>query len=393
MRRSRAVRTLGLAAVCLLFQEVALRLVFPLPEIRGLNRIDYMSIGLEGGDTKAIRSIRVVHDDVLDRVRVVHRLNEYGFRGGRWAARKAPGAQRVLFVGDSFVEGGLTPDGETIPEGFEADLRRQGLYVEALNLGVSGAGLESELRLIVDAAPQLRPDILLLVVYANDLPADVGVPRPRSFGTYPAWKPRFLELLAMARNREQLPWRWPWRMANFLQPVPSPNNPWSDPEFERQFAEHVSPRVLALMKSARFSPYRMGGSQYLETDLRTPFDLRGALGGLREYLSRLGCRLLVVYIPERGTVTNYYQRFEREFSLGYPEGVDMTGPAYHLHRRLLREQCGDTGVPFLDLTDFIKREEDAGRHLYFDYDDHLSGPASSLAGGLVARWFAGAGGG
>lgn len=388
MKRATVGAALRLLVVCFVVQEVVLRFVFPLPDVKGLNRINYMKVGLAGSEMKAIRSMRVLQENALDGVAMARTLNEYGFRGGRWEPHKAPGVARVFFVGDSFVEGGLTPDGETIPESFQTKAHERGVRVEVLNLGVNGAGLESELHLIVDAAPVLRPDVVFLVLYANDLPDDPVLPSPRHFGSYPTLKPRFLELLAMALNHEPLPCRQAWRTWRFLQPVPNPNNPWSDKDFEATYREMVSPAVLEAMRAGRFNPYRVGGSLYIEQSLLSPFDIRKALRDLREYLGQLGCRLLVLYVPERGMVTNYYKRFEREYSRGLPENVDLTQPPYQLHRRLLRDQCAELALPFLDVTELIRREEDAGRHLYFGYDDHLTGKGSSFVGAAVFHWFA-----
>lgn len=376
--------------LCLGIQEACLRFAFPLPDIKGFNRVDYMPIGKESSETRAIRSIEVVQESSLDRVSVTRRLNEYGFRGRRWETRKAEGVVRVFFVGDSFVEGALVQDGETIPEIFQARSATQGIRVEALNLGVSGGGLESELRLIVDAAPVWRPDLVFLVIYANDLPDQPELPRPKTFAGHPALKPRFIELATMALGHEELPYRWGWRKVRFDYPVPNPNNPWSDQAFEEGNLRHVSPRILTEMRAGRFNAFRVGGSLRMEKDLQAPFDLRDTLGSLRAYLERLEARLVVVYIPERGTITNYYKRFEREFSLLLPTDIDMTQPAYHLHRRLLRLQCAERGVPFFDSADLVKREEDAGRHLYFDYDDHLNGAGNRVLGDALLGWLAGA---
>ena len=375
--------------VSLVLQEACFRFVFPLPDVKGFNRIDYMPIGRENAETSAIRSIRVVQESSPDRISVTRALNEYGFRGGRWNTRKVDGVARVFFVGDSFVESALVPDGETLPERFQERSRDQGTRAEAMNLGVSGGGLESALRLIVDAVPVWRPDLVFLVINANDLPDRLEMPRPRRFAGYPVFKPRLVELAAMALGHEQLPYRWSWQRLRFDRPVPSPNNPWSDSSFAESNARHVSPPILAAMKAGRFNPFRVGGSLYMADALRVPFDLRDGLGSLRVYLEHFGACLAVVYIPERGTVTNYYKHFEQEYSLLLPTETDMTQPAYQLHRQLLRQQCAETGVPFFDSADLFRREEDAGRHLYWNFDDHLNGPGDRLVGDALFEWWSG----
>jgi len=376
--------------LCVVLQEFLLRFFFPLPEIKGFNRIDYMPVGLENRETTAIRSIRVVQESSPDGVSFSRSLNEYGFRGGRWRTRKAAGVVRTLFVGDSFVESDLVPDGLTIPEAYQAAAKRAGVSIEAMNLGVTGAGLASDVRLIVDTAPVFRPDQVFLVVYANDLPDQLDVPVPRTFGNYRLAKPRFVELVEMALKHEQLPWRWSWRETRFDQPVPSPSNPWSDRTFAEQNLRQVSPRMLAEMKAGRFNAFRVGGSRALAAGLQEPFDISGALAELRTFLAGFGATFAVIYIPERGTVTNHYRRFEQEYSLQMPKDTDLTGPAFQLHRRLLSAQCAAAGVPFFDSAELVRAAEDAGRHVYFDFDDHLNGAGGRFLGEAIFAWWSGA---
>jgi len=360
-----------------------------MPEYPGFNRILYMPVAPTapaGSAARAVRSIRIVKESLPDGVLVEQTLNEYGFRG-RMSIRRKGTDPRVVFFGDSFVEGAYVPDDETLPRAFEAQAVESGMRVEAINLGVAGGGFQWYPALILDTLPLLKPDALLLVVYANDLPAQPDLPVPRVFAPRPALAPWVPSLLAMAWRREQLPFRWSWRRERFFQPVPNPGNPWSRPDFVSENRGRVTQRIFDAMREGRFSPLRVGGSLYMEQALREPFDIRASLASFRQAAEAQGTRLAIVYLPERGMVTNYYQSFEREFGIGLPVETDMTAAPYQLHRALLADQCAQTGVAFLDLTEIIRAQEARGNHLYHDYDDHLSGKGDRLLGAAIFDWW------
>src|SRR5690349_24233919 len=112
---------IALLLAILAVQEIVFRLVFPLPEVKGFNRIHYMPVGPAGKDVTAVRSIKMIVESSPDHVRVAEPLNEYGFRDGRWSVQKSVDETRVMFVGDSYVEGILATDGHTIPDAFRAE--------------------------------------------------------------------------------------------------------------------------------------------------------------------------------------------------------------------------------------------------------------------------------
>ena len=48
----------------------------------------------------------------------VHEMNRYGFRDHEWEVEKTPDRPRALFIGDSFVEGMMVTNEQTITESF-----------------------------------------------------------------------------------------------------------------------------------------------------------------------------------------------------------------------------------------------------------------------------------
>ena len=96
-------------------------------------------------------------------------LNDYGFRDRDWTIAPQQG-RRVMFVGDSFVEGfGLGDDG-TIPVRFAACAEAAREQLEVMSFGVGAADIPHYQALIHDAVPLFRPSSVILVIYANDLP-------------------------------------------------------------------------------------------------------------------------------------------------------------------------------------------------------------------------------
>jgi hypothetical protein len=94
-------------------------------------------------------------------------FNSWGMRDvERTIAKPAGGVPRVVFVGDSFVESGLTP--MSLPAAVERQAAASGDKIEAINLGVSGTNPRSYYYRTRDVALKLSPDALLLFIYAGN---------------------------------------------------------------------------------------------------------------------------------------------------------------------------------------------------------------------------------
>lgn len=364
------------------FQELVLRFAFPLPEVRYFNRAGY---GMSSGTVeRPIRSIVRVNTSSPDNAEFAITLNYYGFRGDNWRLDPPRSATRIMFVGDSFVEGIMALDGDAIPAQFErlADRRRQ--RVQAMNFGIAGADLQEDVQVVADAVPWFKPDWVILVFFANDFENGPVQLAAKHFEKWGEGLPRLLELARMVRGNELLPLRWPYRKVRVSAVVPDPANPFSDPAYEEEARRFVQPRWIDAMKRGDFNPFKAGCTQRMEPMLREPVDVRGELAYIRGVLSANGGRLLVAYLPERRQISNYYRRFEAEFS---PDDFDMTQPEYQGHQRQLAEQCREQGIPFVDLSAAVAAEEGRGNHLYWQYDDHLNAAGNGVvAGALLAAW-------
>jgi lysophospholipase L1-like esterase len=365
----------------LALQELALRLAFPLPELRGFNRIDYMRLA-SPEERRPVRSLRIVWESAPDRARFEHGLNAYGFRDREWSLAREPGVSRVFVVGDSFVEGTMAADQETIPRAFEAAAARRGRRVEAMNLGVMGAELSHEFQLVYDAAPLFAPDAVLLVLFANDLPPPAFDLLRKPVSRFDRRLPRLAVVAGLLAGGEMPPLGWRSRAIPYHVPATDPRHPWHGRE--REVRARARADLAQAVLDGRFNPYRVGGAGYLEQALRTPVEVAEPLRILARFLARRGARLFVAYLPDRTQVTRHYARFEQ--ALG-ADGTDRTAPDYQRHRRDLARDCRAARVPFLDLTPLLRREEARGHRLYWDYDDHMRARGYALVGEALFAWW------
>jgi hypothetical protein len=97
-------------------------------------------------------------------------VNSLGLRGPELPTQKAPGERRVLVLGDSMVYGQGVADDETVPAQLERALGRSGVSV--INGGLRAYSTAQELALLQDLGPRIRPDLVVLCWFWNDIDAD-----------------------------------------------------------------------------------------------------------------------------------------------------------------------------------------------------------------------------
>jgi hypothetical protein len=100
---------------------------------------------------------------------VIHDVNGLGYRGPERPRDKAPGWNRILFVGDSVTYGQGVESNEALPSALERILRQRGRLVEVLNFGVPGYNLEEYVDQYRLFASAWQHDLLLVGVVNNDL--------------------------------------------------------------------------------------------------------------------------------------------------------------------------------------------------------------------------------
>lgn len=95
--------------------------------------------------------------------------NSHGFRDRERAYEKPPQRQRVVLLGDSFLEALQVPFEHSLPYLLEEALRQRGFDVEVLNLGISGYGTAREYLLLREKGLRYQPDLVVLFFTGNDV--------------------------------------------------------------------------------------------------------------------------------------------------------------------------------------------------------------------------------
>ncbi|MCB9232341.1 MAG: SGNH/GDSL hydrolase family protein [Bacteroidia bacterium] len=369
-----------------LFQEMVLRFCFPLPEIENLDRIDLMASTADPRGNLFTRNQQWTWESQPDTAAVfLHKMNLYGFRDREWKLERKAGSRRYLFVGDSFVEGIMAPQDQTIPAGF---VKEKG--EEAMNAGMVGVGLSSYLQAVADLVPLYQPDVLFLCIYANDLGRNQPIiPQYSLDPVYFSWyKPRLLELIRQIQTHGPVHFRWGVPRKSYLPGPTDPANPWVTHGAE--MAGQVMPEMEAAMRQGTFNPHRTNCLFKEEMHLKSPPNLGQTLPFVQEICKRHGTTPVIVYLPSRNQVTRHYLVWEREFCLtGCDGSMDLTAPAYQAPQRAIAAQCQALQMPFIDLSPFVQLQEANGNHLYWKHDEHMRGKGYLLVGQEIRRQWEG----
>jgi lysophospholipase L1-like esterase len=389
----------------LLLCEAAARFVFPEPEVHNFNRIQFTLLSAFGGldevsksgglepeasfsyaERRPLRNVVITWASDPDGMEVPVELNLYGFRGPDFRIAKPAGKRRVIFLGDSFVEGfGVTGEA-TIPEVFRREIGAEDL--EVLNLGVGGANLPEIADLARIAIPLLSPDHVVLVMYRNDLPSqplDMQVlSRPFVPVGTRAW-PRLLTapLDLWRGNTPALFYhRGPYP---FFRAAPHPSNPRTDAD-----DDGVPPELAAAMRAGRLNPFLATAAPGLEARLLLRLgpsqSARPHLRYIQEVCQKQGASLLVGYIPESVTVSDHYRRYWEELGARF-QSASLATPDFRQQQVTLAGVARDLHIPFVDTTAELVDEEAKGRRLYFGYDTHMNEAGYALVARALARRF------
>ena len=101
---------------------------------------------------------------------VEYRTNEFGFRGADFPMRKPPGEYRILFLGDSIVQGGLVAEQAAMGAQLEALWQKQPRHgrTRVINAGVSSYDANDYLALYQHKGVKFDPDFVVVGLFLND---------------------------------------------------------------------------------------------------------------------------------------------------------------------------------------------------------------------------------
>jgi lysophospholipase L1-like esterase len=368
----------------LIGQEVAYRAIFPLPEVIGFNRIHYQLLAAEESRARPIQQLGLVYDRLRfesqpDGFSSIHRLNLYGFRGSDFPIEPPRGQRRILFVGDSVVEGQGAPETATISAVFSRLLAVDGTTAEVLNLGVVAASLNELTPLARDAIALLKPSGVVLVLFANDLPAPpyaraFDEPAPNFGRQRGLWMPRVLDLLLRLVFQQPIYRRWPPHpVLPFFLPVPDSTNPWTGatdrpPKLDRALYD--------AMIAGKVNPWLWQQARVIPAMLSHDFaDGDGSPGGHLNRIASL-CKagtipLVVAYVPFCGVTSPRYA--SSLVKMGMERSVAdamVTDPIYRRQNQMLARLARDLDIPLIDTTEALIQAEAAGIPQYWSFDTH-----------------------
>ena len=104
---------------------------------------------------------------INDSLRIRYEINSRGFRGKELAPLGE--SLRVVVYGDSFIQGDFSQTEDTFTVRLKAHLESQmGKSVEVVNAGVAGYGPDQELRRMEDELPILKPNLVIVAIYAGN---------------------------------------------------------------------------------------------------------------------------------------------------------------------------------------------------------------------------------
>jgi lysophospholipase L1-like esterase len=109
--------------------------------------------------------------------------NSRGYRGREVPVERDPARPRVVFLGDSFVDGSEVGDEEV----FSSRLEQANACLDAVNLGVYSYSTAQELLTLQHVGLRYEPDLVVLVTISNDFPGNLR--NFSEFGTAPRFLP------------------------------------------------------------------------------------------------------------------------------------------------------------------------------------------------------------
>lgn len=293
--------------------------------------------------------------------------NSLGLRGREATALPPSGTLRVVFLGDSFVEGKQVGDGEVLTARLERASAERGRPLEVVNAGVGGYGTADELLLWDRALATLRPDLVLVGFFANDVRNNVERP------FFDVREGRVVQVQEPPRPRV----RWLYECQKFL----------------------VARSHLAYLVKSAFAP---GGQEQAQRGVLaededafavdpSPRIARGwtltleLLAELRRRAEAAGARFAVVVFPTRYQVSDtLWAAQTRRLGLD-PAAFDLRTP-----QRRLGEWAQASGTELIDLLEAFRSAAPAGG-LYFSIDAHWTAAGHALAANTICEGLLGRG--
>jgi lysophospholipase L1-like esterase len=284
--------------------------------------------------------------DVWGGVRV--EVNLKGLRGPELDYEKTPGAERILYLGDSVTFGfGLERYQDTFPHQVELALRERGVEIETLNAGVGGWSPWQHARFLEREGMRYDPDLVVVAFVLNDVTEKMLLVR---FGG--PW-----DGFQLSQTADLLD-----RVLGTSALLHFSRRALARLRFGQDTVAGATRAQLLDVRALVFEPERPDVAQAWEITLAN-------LGRIVEHCRELGVRVALVVLPYR-------------FQLEDPNGLSAP-------QAVLETFARDRLVPSLDLLPALAGRvgvEEVEPADYFLDQDHLSARGSRVVARLISEF-------
>ncbi|MGE0267062.1 MAG: SGNH/GDSL hydrolase family protein [Candidatus Omnitrophota bacterium] len=305
-------------------------------------------------------------------------INASGFRDdGPYVFEKDK--LRIAVLGDSFIQALQVGQSEAIPELIERGLIKKGLDTKVYNFGVSSIGTIHQYRIFQEEALPMKPDIVILSFFPNDLVDN----SPHYKHEKPQLTPQYEfdskgDLVLKEFNLAS--------QDGMLILHETPLHP--DAALKRAARIVDTVKVLSerfrFLKSFEFLKLYLADHFGLRTDYDYPFDVYKKeyppplvesarltcylINKLEQECRRNGIRFAVVLLPAREQVLPRYWKEhidQRRYILRHDQ-FDLEKPT-----RIIRDFLIDHKIPYVDALPAFQQSKDKQKY-YYAFDHHFT---------------------
>jgi len=294
------------------------------------------------------------------------RFNSAGLRGKETPEREPAGVKRIVFLGDSFVEAKQVSESEvftSLLEGMSGAPPR----FSVINAGVAGTGTSEELILYEKLVRSLKPDLVVLGFYPNDVRNNVdrGLFRLENGAVIAAKAPsqpkvRFIyDVRKFFASHSHL-----YMLGKLASDAVGEEDPRERRERKAGDADWTGDPMEAEEVFAREPASRVAQGWELTVAL---------LGELKRRVEVDGARFVLVVFPTRFQVDDALWAAQAARI-----GIDPAAFDLRLPQRVLGEWATRTQTPEIDLLDDFRAKNTANT-FYFSIDAHWNPAGHRLA--------------
>ena len=318
---------------------------------------------------------------------VEYKVNSLGLRDKEFPKVKPKGEYRILFLGDSFIEGIGVNINQTLVKEVERRLKAStGENIKAINAGVSAYSPLLEWLYLRDRGIKLDPDFVVINLFMNDFNDDRSNLQKAHYnengeltGVYvelkqhlPSWLINYLDGRSASyylfKKYERQLWKTKGKIVAWFRHQPMPDYTRSGVEFEPGNPDQ-DPFAIT-----REIPEDVFDSLFEPT--------ANIILQMKRFLEGRNIPLVLAVIPSGHQVAgNQWSEGRKELHIGdekFPDTIFIRLQQFSKENRILLFDSTN------DLRNYIKKNTDA--KLYFDTDGHFSPLGHEVYGGLLSKF-------